>query len=245
MTDWDDQALTARIKQRGERYAAGSPDKNEVQIYRALLQRALPRPEQNGGVLILGMTPELRHITASMECQTVCVDINLRSIELYKDWLTDEQRRNETIIHGDWLKLPSLVKTRVAAILGDGIFGNLLTIADHRLLLDNLVQCLVPGGALILRAILIPRYYSVHDYDARRLLYAYRAGAINEEEFGFGMRMWGCYDAAYDPSTMLLDNKRVFDTYKHWLEMGEISKAEYALIHRYYFGGRNLIPKQD
>lgn len=246
MTEWDDQALRARIKRDGkERYAAGSPDSIEIAVYRAALQRALRENGHGRRVLILGMTPELRWLSASLDCQTTCVDINPRSIEIYRDWLTADQRRNETIIHGDWLQLPGLLKQPVDAILGDGLFGNLLTIEDHRALLGNMARCLAPGGAVIQRNIFIPRDFSLREYAAPALLRAFRAGDINEEEFAFGMRMWGSFDQAYDADSLLLDNKRVYERYRDWVDSGQITAAEYELIHRYYFAGRNLIPGQE
>ena len=63
MTQWDDQALQARIKTAGQdRYAAGSPDEREVATYRAALLRTLRGEARDRRVLILGMTPELRRL---------------------------------------------------------------------------------------------------------------------------------------------------------------------------------------
>jgi hypothetical protein len=244
MTQWDDQALHARIKHAGkERYAAGSPDGNELAVYRSLLERTLRNGTRD--VLILGMTPELRHLAASLDCRTVCVDINPRSIELYRDWLTPGQRHNETVVQGDWLRLPQFLSRPFRAILGDGLFGNLPTIEAHRTLLDNMRQCLAPDGAVIQRNIFIPRDFDPRAHGATALLRAFRAQEINEDEFGFGMRIWGCFDAAYDTGTLLLDNQRVYATYKLWTDSGRLTPAEYACIHRYYFAGQNLIPGQE
>jgi hypothetical protein len=243
MTQWDDQALQARIKRAAqERYAAGSPDEREITVYRAALVRALQGETQDRKVLILGMTPELRRLSADLGCAAVCVDVNPRSIVVYRNWLTPEQRRRETVIQADWLKLDRLLPQPFDAILGDGLFGNLLTLEAHRRLLDNMRHSLTPGGAVIQRNILVPCGFDPRAHNADALLRAFRAGAINDEEFGFGMRMWGCFDAAYDPDTLLLDNKQVYDTYQVWLDGGRLTPSEHALIQRYYFAGRNLIP---
>jgi hypothetical protein len=130
-------------------------------------------------------------------------------------------------------------------ILGDGLFGNLHTLEDHRALLANMKECLAPGGAVIQRNIFVPRLFSLHDHAAPALLRAFRAGEINEDEFGFAMRIWGCFGAAYDAKTLLLDNKRVYDIYARWYDEGRLSVNEHALIRRYYFAGRNLIPGED
>ncbi len=246
MTQWDDQALQARIKLAGkERYAAGSPDTSELAVYRAALTRALQGETQDKSVLILGMTPELRQLAAGLGCATVCVDIHPRSIALYRDWLAPEQRCRETVIQGDWLQLPRFLSQPFDAILGDGLFGNLLTLEAHRRLLDNMRQCLSPGGAVIQRNIFIPHDFDPRDHAAAALLRAFRAGAIGEEEFGFGMRIWGCFDMAYNPDTLLLDNGQVYAIFRRWLDSGMLAPAEYALIHRYYFAGRNLIPGES
>jgi SAM-dependent methyltransferase len=246
MTEWDDQALQARIKRDGkERYAAGSPDSTEIAVYRSLLQRALADDARDRHILILGMTPELRRLAAALGCRTTCVDINPRSIALYRDWLSAEQRRNETVVQGDWLKLPQWVSDPADVILGDGLFGNLHTIDDHRALLANMKECLVPGGAVIQRNIFVPRLFSLQDHAAPALLRAFRAREINEDEFGFAMRIWGSFSAAYDAKTLLLDNKRVYDIYARWHEEGRLSAVEHALTRRYYFAGRNLIPGEE
>lgn len=246
MTEWDDQALRARIRREGkERYAAGSPDHNEIEVYRTLLARTLAGDGRRKQVLVLGMTPELRRITASLGCRTLCIDINPRSIDLFRDWLTAKQRRNETIIQGDWLQLPRLLNGPVDAILGDGLFGNLHTIEDHRLLLSNMIQCLAPGAAVIQRNIFIPRQFNPRAHAAAALLRAFRAGEIGGEEFGFGMRIWGRFGEAYDADTLLLDNRQVYDTYRSWRDSGRLSVDEYDLIQRYYFAGRNLIPDEE
>ncbi|MBK8164312.1 MAG: class I SAM-dependent methyltransferase [Gammaproteobacteria bacterium] len=243
MTQWDDQALQARIKTAGQdRYAAGSPDEREVATYRAALLRTLRGEARDRRVLILGMTPELRRLSADLGCATVCVDINPRSIAVYRDWLAPVQRTRETVIQGDWLQLARLLPRPFDAVLGDGLFGNLLTLEAHRRLLATMRDCLVPGGAVIQRNIFIPRDFDLRAHDAEALLCAHRSGSINDEEFGFGMRMWGCHAAAYDPATLLLDNKRVYDTYQSWLDDGRLTPAEHALIRRYYFAGHNLIP---
>lgn len=246
MTQWDDQALQARIKRAGqERYAAGSPDASEIAVYRAALVRALPGETRERKVLILGMTPELRRLGADLGCATVCVDINPRSIAVYRDWLTPGQRARETVIQGDWLQLARLLPRPFDAILGDGLFGNLLTLEAHRRLLGAMHDCLVPGGTVIQRNILIPRGFDPRAHDADALLRAFRAGGIGEEEFGFGMRMWGCFATAYNPDTLLLDNTQVYDTYQAWLASGRLTPSEHALIRRYYFAGRNLIPGES
>ena len=133
----------------------------------------------------------------------------------------------------------------VNVIMGDGAFGNLLSLSAHRTLLSSLRQRLAKGGALILRKILIPENFRLNDRKATQLVNAFRTGRLSDAEFGFEMRLWGSFEQAYDRATMLLDNAVVFERYARWLEQGRLTEAEYALIRRYYFPGQNLLPSQE
>ena len=49
------------------------------------------------------------------------IDVSDRAIALYAEWLTDDARRRETVVRGDWHDLTSIVEPgTVDAVLGDG-----------------------------------------------------------------------------------------------------------------------------
>lgn len=246
MSGWNRKTLEARIRIAGqERYAAGSPDPAELCVYRKLLlKRIAGRDEGTTSALVLGMTPELRRLAVNSKCRLTSIDINPSSIELYRNWLTEDQQSRECIIEGNWLELTRLLDSRVDVILGDGIFGNLPDIASHRKLLPILAESIKPDGIVILRKILVPQAMDVSEYDAATLLDDFRSNRITTEEFAFGMRIWGCFSKAYDADRLLLDNHIVFETYDHWLAQGYLTESEHSLIQRYYFGGKNLLPPQ-
>jgi len=248
MSQWDLEALHARIRHPGrERYPAGSPDDAEVARYHALLGRTLERRRSlsRNTVLVLGMTPELRRLAIALDCNVITIDSSPLAIETYRDWLSPSERRHERVLQGDWLEVPALLDGPVDAVLGDGVFGNLQTLAAHRALLRALAAWLAPEGALIMRNILIPDPFPLVEHAAERLVQAFREGFLDEFEFGFAMRIWGSFAQAYDNDTLLLDNACVYTRYDQWLADKRLTPSEHALIRRYYFAGKNLVPPQS
>jgi hypothetical protein len=129
--------------------------------------------------------------------------------------------------------------------VGDGVFGNILSIPASRLHLRVFKNCLKDKGFLLLRKILIPKDLSLDKHKADVLLRRFRAGEITEAEFGFGMRIFGSYSEAYNRDSFILDNKIVFQRYEVWYNKGFLSEKEYAAIRRYCFNGPNLVPPQE
>jgi SAM-dependent methyltransferase len=241
-SDWDRDTLRARIQDAGARirHPGGSPDPTEVAAYEA----ALPAGARDGTALILGMTPELRRLALRRFRRVVSVDANPGAIDLYRDWIDAKDRARERIVRADWLDLTGRVAP-VSAVLGDGVFGNLLTLAAHRRLLRQIARLLQPGGRFITRQALIPNGFDPAAHRADRLLRRFRRGAIDAGEFGFGIRLVGYLETCYDGRRYLLDNARVFRRCDDARRQGVIREDEYAAIRRYYYGGRNCILPQD
>lgn len=246
---WDLEALSARIKDINShlRHEAGSPNAQEVECYGQILNMGLQKRRQslNKHVVVLGMTPELRRLAIEIGCRITSVDQSEESIKLYKDWISIDNQVKERIIKADWMSLQDALNEPASAILGDGIFGNILSIQKYRELLRVIQRSITNESFLIFRTIMIPRHFTLSDHKAKRLLERFRAGELTEAEFGFGMRIFGSYDIAYESRSFLLDNRLIFDRYKDWINKGLLSEKEYTAIRRYYFGGLNLIPPQD
>lgn len=243
---WASVVLRARIKHfdRRMRHEAGSPDPVEVARYRHFLHALKPSP-QGKRVLVLGMTPEIRQMALEQGCQLTSIDSSAAAIELYTDWVTPALMEREDIFLGDWFAIDQITPHKADAILGDGIFGNILTIDGHHRLLGKLKEALMPGGVIIMRQALIPHGFKAFHYEAETLLGRYREGSLSESEFGFAMRLWGSYESAYDASTLLLDNRIVFERYQLWAAQSILTAKEHEIINRYYFGGMNmLLPQQ-
>jgi hypothetical protein len=132
-SDWDPITLRARIEDGSgrRRYAGGSPDETEIAAYAT----ALPSHLQDGTALILGMTPELRRLALRGYRSIVSVDINPQAIALYRDWIEPPDPLRERIVQADWMTLADVVAMPVQAVLGDGVFGNVLTLDAHKYLL--------------------------------------------------------------------------------------------------------------
>ena len=248
-TQWDLTALRARTKDAKRRtlHEAGSPNREEIDLYGRILVDSFPgrKPLLNKRVVVLGMTPGLRLLAHGLGCEVICVDNNAASIEYFRDWIPPESRETERVVQADWMDLPRVLDGRADAILGDGVFGNVLSLDQHKALLRVLKASVVEDGVLVFRKILIPWSFSLHENEAERLLEKFRAGGMTEAEFGFAMRLWGSFRQAYDPKTLLLDNGPVFERYATWCDEGVLSRHEHGIIRRYYFAGRNLIPAQD
>ncbi len=248
-TQWDLKALRARTKDAKRRtlHEAGSPNREEIDLYGRFLAQAFPgrKPPLNKRVVVLGMTPGLRLLAHRLGCEVVCVDNNAASIKYFPDWNPPESRQTERVVQADWMDLSRVLGGPADAIVGDGVFGNVLSVEHHRALLEVLKDSVPEDGVLIFRKILIPRSFSIHENEAERLLEKFRTGGLTEAEFGFAMRIWGSFHHAYDPKTFLLDNGLVFERYETWLDEGVLSHDEHRVIERYYFGGLNLVPAQD
>lgn len=241
--EWTTNALVSRIKDLGkrQRFEAGSPNETEIAAY-AL---DLPTTSSMETAVILGMTPELRLLAANRFHKVICIDRSSRAIDLYRDWAPKENREREEIIHSDWLDLPKLLKTPVAAILGDGVFGNLLTVDEHLSMLDCVRSALSPHGRFITRNAMIPAGFVPDENDRKNLVKQFRGGVLDDTEFGFGMRLLGHFHCCYDTKTYLLDNKKLFSECEEDLREGKLTEQEHALIRRYYFEGKNCIVPQE
>lgn len=245
---WDRVSLTARISnaETRQRFAAGSPNHAETELYRHLLygQTAFfdVTPPQ---VVVLGMTPELRAMALEAAHSVLAVDESSEAIDLYSDWVPAAQRVRETVRCSDWLQALEQLKHPVDGVLGDGVFGNVLDIEAQRRLLIAIERVLSPGGVLVLRQALIPEGFDVQSTRAESLLERFRRGELDETEFAFAMRLWGSFEQAYDKGSCLLDNSVAFARYEIWLSEGKITPSEHALIRRYYYSGRtSLLPQR-
>jgi SAM-dependent methyltransferase len=246
---WNLNTLKARIASRTgrSRFEAASPDEPEVQQYRRYLLDATGATERSRRqVVVLGMTPELRRMAAAVGCRLVSVDSNHDAIRLFRDWMPDDKQGNEEIICCDWSDLPEHLHSDIAAVLGDGVFGNVLTVAGHTALLQALGRVLRRDGVLIVRQAMIPEAFCMEEHEASHLLESFRAAKISAPDFGMGMRLWGSFGRAYNARTQLLDNGIVFARYRDWLERGKLTVYEYDILMRYYYGGKNmLLPQRD
>jgi hypothetical protein len=137
------------------------------------------------------------------------------------------------------------VRERAAAVLGDGVFGNLPDAASHRALLRAIRATLAPGGRFVTRMAMIPHGFDPASHRAVALRGRFRAGRIDEAEFGFATRLVGHYETCYDPATFRLDNAKLFAAVDEVWRAGGYTDHERACIHRYFYGGTNCILTQE
>jgi hypothetical protein len=240
---WDRVTLESRISDTAgrRRHAGGSPDENEIAAYATALSGAAGR----GTALVLGMTPELRRLALSRFRRVFSVDNNPEAILLYRDWVDATERAREVIVESDWRDLTPPASVDIDAVLGDGVFGNLPDIGGHRALLGTIGQLLAPAGRFVTRHALIPEGFDARSCRAESLIEQFRAGRLDEAEFGFGMRIVGHYHDCYDRVSFLLDNQAVFARCEDAYRAGRLTAQEIGAIRRYSYGGRNCLLPQS
>ena len=239
---WSLDELRSRIRdpQRRERYPGGSPNPSEVAAYAA----AVPPDATSQTAVVLGMTPELRAMALTRFRRVVTIESNRTAIELYRAWVDETDRHRETIMQGNWFDASQLLSEPVSAVVGDGIFCTLDNLEEYRRLLRSTASILRPRGHLIVRKLLIPDGFRPEAYRPDILIQRFRRGELDEAEFGLSMRMVGHYACCYDPTTYLLDNKKLFTECARDVQSGLLTEREHHLIRRYRFSGKNsMIPQ--
>ena len=228
-----------------KRFEAGSPNPDEVELYRNCLLSGLSSNDLSGKrILVLGMTPEIRSMALCNGAHLISIDQSKDAIDMYKDWVPEEYSTNEIIIHASWRVAGKHMTLPVDAVMGDGVFGNILSVEKHVELLRVLKDITTKNGIMIFRKALVPDEFNPDQYDAHRLIQKCRSGILSDAEFGFSMRLWGNFKNAFDPECFLLDNSVTFQCYQTWMKEGKLSETEYASIKRYYFNGLNMILSQ-
>lgn len=240
---WSDEALQSRIEdaKRLKRFEAGSPNAEEIEAYR----KAASCLGDNSVALVLGMTPELRKMAVNIFERIISAEKNASSIAIFRDWLTPVELEKERIIKTDWLDLKRHIIEPVSAIFGDGVFGNLLEIADQRKLLLLLGDLLTKTGSLVVRKAIIPKEFDPEYESFESILSRYREGELDLVEFGFASRLLGHYKSCFTPSNYILDNNKLYDLVDRYFHSGKITVLEYQAIKRYYFTGKNCIISQQ
>lgn len=240
--NWTAEDLKARIADNNKhiRYAAGSPNAEELKVYAS----AVPSPCDKA--IVLGMTPELRNLIAPLVEHFYAIDINQQSIDMYKDWLVQEFQTKETIINADWLSLNEKITEPVDCILGDGICGNLQDIQAHAVFLKKMHKMLKPEGKLIFRHAMMLEKQQREHHRAEYILEQYRAGQIDANELGSSLRLMAFTDTCFNEQNYILDNQKVFDTIDEMHTQGFIKEDEKQAVYRFLFKGKNcLLPKQQ
>ncbi len=243
---WNAKAFAARIRnsQKRERFAAGSPDPEEIKTYRNYIYAHFQGDFDGKTALVLGLTPELRSMLHYLGVSVICIDNNPHAIALFRDWIPEDIEVKEKILEGDWRDLSNLLEFPVDIIVGDGIFGNILSLDDHLNLLIKIKSAINNQGICVFRKILIPQDFLVESHQAYRLIQKYDSGTIDAAEFGFGMRIFGTQNQAFDEQKFLLDNSKSFAIFEQMYQDKILTESAMSAIQRYYFNGLNLITPQ-
>jgi hypothetical protein len=235
---WEAEFITARIASRARRvrYEAGSPNPEEVEVYRdALPAECVER------CLVLGMTPELRALMAGRCAELVSVDSSAAAIAEYGPWVATPR---ETIVEADWSRFLQQTSQRFDVIAGDGIFGNLSGREEAGLLLRAIEAHLAPGGVFVTRMALVPEAFEAVRWTWTALAAQFRAGDIGEAEFGLTLRLFGFFRRFYDVESAILDCAGVYQEVASLCDCGVLSMRERDIVLRYVFRGKNWLPTE-
>jgi len=174
--------------------------------------------------VILGATPELADIALKAGCRVVRIDCNPVMFEAAAGRQTQPDRRNETVIIGDWLHLNTLRDGEADIVLGDSSLNN-VPHADMPELLTELARITRSGSMLSIRQIILPDE-PVPRYEFPSAVADFRRGTITNDEFHRRLRFYSFVDCAYDARSFVLDARQVFVEIARKHEEGELTDAE-------------------
>jgi hypothetical protein len=242
VNNWDTKVFHSRSDEKSKKgHVPGSPDNSDLAVYKSILARTSKFTPS----LVMGLTLGLREVLGQLQHKVTCLEISNDAINFLGDGISEEYRKNEKIINGDWLKMSSLLDSQFQFILGDGVFPNILDFKCQELLIREIRQVLLPNGKFVTRACLVTKELDLENRTAEVLLKRFRSGEINSAEFGHSMRIWGCYKQAYDQNTYLLDNRIVYQIYEEWFKEGKLTNDEHDIVNRQYFGGHHFYPPES
>lgn len=189
--------------------------------------------------VILGATPELADIALMAGCRVVRIDCNPSMFEAAAGRQIVADRRNETILIGDWLHLDAIRNGEADIVLGDSSLNN-VPHADMAKLFAELERITHAGSMLCLRQIVLPDK-PVPAYEFPAALAAFRAGRITDNHLHRMLRFYSFATAAYDPQTFVLDARLVFAEIRRSYAAGLLRDAEYDFLMDRYSEIRHTI----
>ncbi|MEO5915693.1 MAG: class I SAM-dependent methyltransferase [Luteolibacter sp.] len=240
---WTSEIYQSRIADPAtrSRHPAGSPCAAEIECYLS----ACDGVDFNGTALVLGMTPELRNMALRNFKRVISVDSSRVAINMFSDWVSEELRGNETVVHGSWADPKVFQGRECSVVFGDGISANLTDYSSALATLEVIASALAPGGRFVMRNVLVCSGIVVERFQFGRLLEEFRAGEIDEAEFGFSSRMLGFHDRAYDIEREILDCSLVYEHLDRMAAEGLLTEVEAAALSRYRFMGTNYFPREE
>ncbi|MFC7447940.1 class I SAM-dependent methyltransferase [Rhodococcus daqingensis] len=235
---WEEATFRARIESGDQqrRFPATSPDGEEIAIYR----QAVSGLGGKGHALVLGMTPELRCMAGAEFDRLTAVDASAPAIDIYRDWVGPGIA--EEVVLDDWGTFLRRHPATFSAVFGDGIFGNVPSGDDCLELVDLIRRALCPGGVFVTRMAVVPPGFRAPDWEFQTLLRRFRDTEIDEAEFSLSARLFGYFEKAYDSTSSMLDNARVFDEIDAAAERLDVTDAELGVLRRSAFRGLNFLP---
>ena len=191
-----------------------------MQIYEGWIRR---KANAAGEALVLGCTPELRHVLACCGFRTSLMDLSQRMYDATSSMLS--LHRTERFLKSDWRSDTSAEPHHFDLILGDHVL-NVIAQHDWHTLLGNVRNWLAPGGLFVTRVIVAPEVPTPLAEVLRR----------NDAE-GYGDvadLIWDiCLAAAYDRQSKSIRYRELMDTCRHLHEDNVLSDEVFRETRTY------------
>ncbi len=192
------------------------PAKEDIIIYRKLFNQYKNRTGKTK-LLILGATPELRDLPASLKFDVTVVDFNIEMIRALTP--LRKTKSKEKVIVSWWQKIP--LKDHYDIVAGD-VAVNMLDKKDIPALFKRINFLLAPGGVFIHRDAF---YNAKKKVGAKKAIKAWRQHKIDIGDFRWLIELYSQYKS-YNPKTGVDSKTLLYKNVHKMYEQGLLTKAE-------------------
>jgi hypothetical protein len=192
------------------------PAKEDIMVYRKLFNQYKSKTGKTK-LLILGATPELRDLAASLKFDVTVADFNIEMIKALTP--LRKTKSKEKFVVSFWQKIP--IKDHYDIITGD-VAVNMLDKKDIPVLLKRISDLLVPGGCFIHRDAV---YDPNNKLNAQWIINAWRKKKIDIGDFRWLIEMHSQYKS-YDPRTSVDSKTVLYDNVHKMYKNGLLTKKE-------------------
>lgn len=192
----------------------GLPSKESINLYRQFIKKSFKGLKYQPKALVLGATPELRDILASLKVEVSIVDINIEMI-LAMTELIKIKNRKEIIVRGNWTNMP-FNSDYFDVVLGDLVWGNVpIFLQDN--FLKEIKRVLKPNGYFIHKIAVIAHGWEKKSLD--EVLDKYTKIPVSKNT---AMELF-CHFLCdvFDPKTGLSDSVKIKNQLKKYWKNGK------------------------
>jgi len=192
------------------------PAKEDIVIYRKLFNQYKNKTSKTK-LLILGATPELRDLAASLKFDVTVADFNIEMIRALTP--LRKTKSKEKFIVSWWQKIP--LKDHYDIVVGD-VAVNMLDERDIPALFKRINLLLVNQGAFIHRDAF---YNAKKRVDAKKIIQSWQCHRIDIGDFRWLIELYSQYKS-YNPKTGVDSKTILYQNVHKMYEQGLLTKTE-------------------